>query len=426
MVVEYLRKTWKASVSQALWLDKNGFELLRDFENLCRKNFLIVSSFQDIADSKIDKWGQRKQLLALLAIVFIGIPAYVLECSLYLIPKESWTPYQFIPDVNGGLGVVGELMSHIFLAMMICLVCDKTTLIKAEASNALEFLTDLRNLVEGQRFFGLNQDEATQLVAKLRKKIIFLRHSARITIVNSCGSQVTGLILFLYKYRQPLVQALLGISFSVLSWTMFSLTFNHMFMIYLSFLIMTDCLIARIKAVILKLDDREGEVHDYRRMQGILDEIESILQTVHLYNRTLRPLLRNMIFFFRTGLCGLFVILSLDLDPFVRLLVLVPVSSVSLNLIMTGLYVSRAKSHLNVLYLSLNSRFVRSFAASKMPIKIRMQAKLLLKELGSDDKDGHFVLGFADGKGPEISSMEITELILETVFNSMMFLSMMF
>ena len=160
-------------------------------------------------------------------------------------------------------------------------------------------------------------------------------------------------------------------------------------------------------------------------MQGILDEIESILRTVYLYNRTLRPLLRNMIFFFRTGLCALFVVLSLDLDPFVRSLVLVPVCSVSLNLIITGLYVARAKSYLNLLYSSLNSRFARSFTDSKMLIKIRIHAKLLLKELGSDDKDGHFVVGFADGKGPNISSMEITDLIFETVFNSMMFLNMM-
>ena len=103
------------------------------------------------------------------------------------------------------------------------------------------------------------------------------------------------------------------------------------------------------RAVSLKLDN---QVLDYRRMQRILDDIESILQTVYLYNRTLRPLLRNIIFFFRTGLCALFTVLSLDLYPFMRSLILIPVYYVSLNLIITGLYVAREKSLLNFLYWS--------------------------------------------------------------------------
>ena len=54
-IERYGRKTWKTKIRQVLWLDKNGFELLRDFEKICRKDFLIASSFQDIVDSKIDK-----------------------------------------------------------------------------------------------------------------------------------------------------------------------------------------------------------------------------------------------------------------------------------------------------------------------------------------------------------------------------------
>jgi hypothetical protein len=46
------------------------------------------------------------------------------------------------------------------------------------------------------------------------------------------------------------------------------------------------------------------------------------------------------------------------------------------------------------------------------------RSRLLIKELGNNDTDGHFFLGFADG--PEISPMEILHLILDTLCNSTM------
>ena len=44
-----------------------------------------------------------------------------------------------------------------------------------------------------------------------------------------------------------------------------------------------------------------------------------------------------------------------------------------------------------------------------------LKTRLLIKELGNDGTDGHFVLGFSDGNGPEISKMEITNFVLDTV-----------
>ena len=75
-----------------------------------------------------------------------------------------------------------------------------------------------------------------------------------------------------------------------------------------------------------------------------------------------------------------------------------------------------------LLYKELNTCYVRSIQGTEYPLKSKLKTRLLIKELGNDDKDGHFVLGFSDGNGPEISKMEITNLILDTVGNSMMIL----
>ena len=61
-----------------------------------------------------------------------------------------------------------------------------------------------------------------------------------------------------------------------------------------------------------------------------------------------------------------------------------------------------------------------------MPFKMKLRTRLLIKELGNNDKDGHFILGLADGNGPEISPNEIFNLALVTIFNSMMFLKIVF
>ena len=64
----------------------------------------------------------------------------------------------------------------------------------------------------------------------------------------------------------------------------------------------------------------------------------------------------------------------------------------------------------------------KMYSRFRVSFKLKFKARLLIKELGNDDKDGHFVLGFSDGNGPEISNIEITYLILDTVSNSMMIL----
>lgn len=69
--------------------------------------------------------------------------------------------------------------------------------------------------------------------------------------------------------------------------------------------------------------------------------------------------------------------------------------------------------------------FVRLTTGRDAPLKSKLKTRLLIKEVGTDDKDGHFILRFSDGNGPAMTPMEITNLILETLANSMMFLKML-
>lgn len=150
-----------------------------------------------------------------------------------------------------------------------------------------------------------------------------------------------------------------------------------------------------------------------------MNEVESIFDTLKQYNESLGFILRNLVYLFRTGLCAEFVLYSMDMDIVVRLVISVPVVSVTCIVIITSI-----QNTLNSLYASLNTAFVRTFSRSEVPMKLHFQARLLIKELGHNDKDDNFVLGFSDGNGPAMSRMEFVNLILETLGNSMMFLGM--
>ena len=271
---------------------------------------------------------------------------------------------------------------------------------------------------------GLKDEEINKLLKTIKAKAIVFKMTMIGSVVTGILVETTCMVLMFYKNPPSATYALYAISYFSISTMVGIITLVHFFNLHSAYIIMTDCLNARIKSVMNQLETNRSVKKGYANLLPVLSEVESIFETVKDYNKTLKFLLRNMIYFFRTGLCGLFVLMSLDMDVYVRTLLSFLVLSTTCVIIMTGLYVSGAKDMLFLLYKELNNCYVRSIQGSEYTLKLKFQTRLLIKELGNDDKDGHFVLGFADGNGPEISKMEITNLILDTIGNSMMILRM--
>ena len=122
---------------------------------------------------------------------------------------------------------------------------------------------------------------------------------------------------------------------------------------------MTDCLTARINSPM-----NRSEKKNYSNFLAALAEVESIFETVKDYNKTLKFPLRNMIYFFRTGVCGLFVLMSLDMDIYVETLTTFPALSGVCVTVMIGLYISGARNMLSSLYKEFNTCYVRSIQGS--------------------------------------------------------------
>ena len=434
--MEVTQKTWNQGIKEeknrltrktreCLSLNKDGQEILKDFEAYLMNSFITSSSFQDIVHSNLDQTGRRKQLIAIMLLVLYAIPVFGIHSVLFYFKDIKWTLFQTVfPDFFGHIPLVIPLLTHVSLFFQIDDVSKMVLLRKFEVQNSLGFLTDLRFLIEMRRYFELNDEEINKLLNTIKTKAIVFKMTMVGSVVTGFLIVTTGMAFMFYKDPPSVAYALYALCYWTIPNMVVAMIFVHFFNLYLAYIIMTDCLTARIKSVITQLETHRSEKKGYSNLLPVLSEVESIFNTVKDYNKTLKFLLRNMIYFFRTGLCALFVLMSLDMDIYVRTLLTFPILSATCVIIMTGLYVSGTKNVLSLLYKELNTCYVRSIQSSEYPLKLKFKTRLLIKELGNDGKDGHSVLGFSDGNGPEISKIEITNLILDTVANSMMFLNM--
>ena len=432
--MEMTNKTWNQrfkdvkhrfnkKARECLSLDEDTQEVLKDFEASLMNSYITSSSFKEITHSNLNQTGRRKQLMVIIFLALYAIPVYGIQSVLFYFKDVKWTLFQTVfPDFCGHIPLVIPMLTHLNFSFMMNVVPEKVLFWKFEVKNSLEFLTDMQSLIEARRYFGLNDEEINRLLKTIKTKTIVFKMTMVSTVVTALLVQSSGMIFMFYKNPPPAAYALYALSYLIFPSMVTTILIIHFFNLYLAYIIMTDCLNARIKSVMNQLETHRIDKKDYCNLLAILSEVESIFKTLKDYNKVVKFLLRNMIYFFRTGLLAIFVLISLNMEVYLRALMTFPLLSVVCVIIMTGLYVSGTKNMLFLLYKELNTCYVRSVLGSEYSLKLKFKARLLIKELGNDDNDGHFVLGFADGNGPEISKMEITNLILDTIGNSMMIL----
>ena len=434
--MEVTKRTWNQRFNEAkshfnkkarncLFLDKDGQEILKDFEATLMTSLITSSSFEDIVHSNLNPRGRRKQSMAIMFLALYAIPVFGIQSVLFYFKDVKWTLFKTVfPDFWGHIPLVIPLITHITVIFLINVVADKILLWKFEVKNCLGFLTDMQSLIEVRRYFRLTDEEINRLLETIKMKAIVFKMIIVGSVVTGILILTPGMGFMFYKNPPTAAYALYAVFYLTFPSLAITMVLVHFFNLYLAYIIMTDCLVARIKSVMNQLETHEIESKDYFKLLTVLTEVDSIFETVKDYNKAIKFFLRNMIYLFRTGLCAMFVLVSVDMGVYVRALMTFPLLSCACVIIMTGLYVSGTKDMLFLLYKKLNTCYVRSVQGSEYPLKLKFKTRLLIKELGNGNNDGHFVVGFADGNGSEMSIMEITNLILDTVANSMMILGM--
>ena len=165
-----------------LFLDKDGHEVLKDFEASLMNSFITSSSFEDIVHSNLNQRGRHKQLIMIMFLVLYAIPMNGVHSVLFYFKDVKWTLFQTVfPDFFSNIPLVIPLLTHISFAFLINVVSEKILFWKFEVKNSLAFLTDLRFLIKERRYFGLKDEEINTLLKTIKTKAIVFK----MTIVGS-------------------------------------------------------------------------------------------------------------------------------------------------------------------------------------------------------------------------------------------------
>jgi hypothetical protein len=138
----------------------------------------------------------------------------------------------------------------------------------------------------------------------------------------------------------------------------------------------------------------------------------------------MRPLLRNLVYIFKAGVGLLFFLATIDTGPFMMVMMITTVFGMSACVMVTGIYVSNLESRLRRLCHELNclASCIAHCGRDKVTLKTQKNMRLVIKELSTHDPSGNFIIGLTDGSGPAISKKEMTDLTLETICNTLMFM----
>jgi hypothetical protein len=380
---------------------------------------LISSNWEDIVNGTLDERRRRRNLIVILFFAFYAIPIASFHCIRQYFSQENKSRFKLIiPDALGQFGLAGEVLNYAIVVFTYFVCAEKILLRRLEEKRSLEFMTNMRYLFHGE-YFDLNADEVERLTCKIKKKIIFFRTYQFVSVITSNSVIASGTILFIYRNQQllPVMQALiLHVGFSILV----SSVVTHLSFMFLSYMLVTDCLKARIQSLDIRLSNIPND--NFRKVSRILNALDSILVSLQIYNRNLRPLLRSLIYLSKCGLCALLVVSGIAMPPLMRLTSVVPITSTCILIVAAALYVCQVGSRLRMLYGKLNSVYNQMSAKPYGLLDVKWKTRLALKELGNDGHDAHFVMGLAAGYGPEITSMEVINDVIETICNAMMFM----
>ena len=152
----------------------------------------------------------------------------------------------------------------------------------------------------------------------------------------------------------------------------------------------------------------------------VCNDYDELMSVFKKYNKVLKYLLRNLIHFYAIGLTCVFFIFTLNTETWMLIIMTMPAAAFSLAMLATGVYISQLHGIIFSLHNELASLLPNHSKNKRVSLKNLFRAKLIIKELGSLRTDGQFVMGLRGGNGPAISRMQIFELTMATVANTLM------
>ena len=196
----------------------------------------------------------------------------------------------------------------------------------------------------------------------------------------------------------------------------------HWGSLYLSYVVTTDYFKVVINNIIRKVEDLKTKEMTNRNVSCILDNYDFMMNDFRNYNRALKPLLGNLVHFYIFGLTWVFLIFTIKTEIWMWAFLIAAAGGFAFIVSVTGVYVSQLNAKVAELHNTLASLCARHAGDKRQRLSLNCiyRLKHVICELGSLETDGQFVIGLRDGEGAATSRLEIFDLTMETLNNTLM------
>jgi len=416
-----------------------------DLYEKCLQNALIIStSFKNVIQVKLDRKRRLLQAIFLGIAFFYVVPRYSFICFMYSKDQETRKYWEYlIPDYLTQFGLFGKALNLLYATFILFIAVDKLYQRIFESKGRLDYITNFDSLretkIKSKRSVSvieldseeeadtniiqvLGEEDKTNLLVGMKRKLILLQTNMKPHILSAMSYDLIACPLFIYNERPPLITTL----FAALN--MIIMSFNHYFnvhsvlMTYISYIMAVDYFSARINYMITLLKQNNLNENDVNRLLILYNQLMLDFKN---QDYLLKFLLRNLIFSYCFILWNLFFLFTIDMNLLLRVLLLTGIIIVSSTMLLSGLNVGQLHSKTLVLYSHFHSLAARDVSSNNLSLKTKRNLLNCMKELGSQQTDGQFVMGLRDGHGAATSSLEIFNLTMSTISTTLMVLEIM-
>ena len=414
-------------------LDVN--QVVKQYNAFLQHSLITTSLFQDILDGKLNARRRAFQLIIMLHIWLYMIPRYSIIILLYFQDETTRMHYQYIlADYAEEMGMFGRTFNVLYVVFAFEMFINYVVLRKYEGRRSVEFLTDWLKWIPKKASIknkdakemtapgDLDNDSKHKLMSYLHYKLILAQILARAQSSAVTLFELITFPIFIYNRRPSFFIACVGVSNLISMLVVIEIAGHHFTTLYLCFVVTTDYFKVVINNIIRKVDNLKIKGMTNRTVTAILHDYDLMMIDFKKYNRVLKPLLRNLVHFYIFGLTSVFFAITLEADIWMLATTIFGAGGISSVMLATGIYVSRLQAKVIELHNTLASLCSRHIGdhRRRLSLKCMFRLKHVIQELGSLETDGQFVIGLRDGEGAATSRMEIFQLTMETVSNTMM------
>ena len=411
-------------------------QVVQEYDAFLQHALVTTSSFQDILDGKLNRRKRALQLTIMVYFWLYLIPRYSFVSLLYLQDEKTRMHYQYVlADYAEQMGMLGKTNNFAYTIFAIEILLNCIVMRKFEERGSLEFLTDwLKRIPKKTRIEGdaneitvpgdLDNESRHKLISGLHYKLIFAKVMAKNAIIAGQLFDMIAFAVFIYKKRPSFLITCLGLWNCITILICLEICAYHFHSLYLSFVVTTDYFKLVINNIIRKVEDLKTKEMTNRNVTRILDDYEAMMSDFKKYNRVLKLLLGNLVHFYMFGLTNMLFIFTVKTETWMLAIMIVVAGGYAFIMSATGVYVSQLHAKVIELHNTLSSLCARHAGDQRQRLSLNCMFRLkhVIQELGSLETDGQFVIGLRDGEGAATSRMEMFQLTMETVTNTLMIL----